>query len=110
MAIQQPLPATHEHSEPPSHEQAQPQPHPASNVSPAQNEALKIHNQGTTIPPLFPETELTSHFRPSTRRRKQKYLCPPPGPNLGLAPRRRGRRMGALSRLQRRWSRAQYRR
>ncbi|KAL9069617.1 MAG: hypothetical protein Q9161_005416 [Pseudevernia consocians] len=45
MAIQQPLPAVHEHSEPPSHEQPQYHPQPTPRISPPQNEALKIHNQ-----------------------------------------------------------------
>ena len=60
MAIQQPLPAGYEHPEHPSHEQAQLHPHSASNVSPGQGEALKIHNQGIA-PPLNCIPEPTNH-------------------------------------------------
>lgn len=59
MAIQQPLPAGYEHPEHPSYEQAQLHPHPASNVSPGQSEALKIHNQAREA-----ATKQTSVHRP----------------------------------------------
>ena len=65
MAIQQPLPTVSEHTGPHSHEQAQHRPHPASNISPAQNEALKIHNQGTTASAFLREL-LIAHFYIST--------------------------------------------
>lgn len=48
MAIQQPLPATPARPEHPA--QAQPHAQPASNLTPGQSEALRIHNQGTTAP------------------------------------------------------------
>ena len=56
MAIQQPLPGVHEQPGPHAHEQAQHHPHSALSISPAQNEALKIHNQGTPASPLFSDT------------------------------------------------------